>query len=509
MGLSLIHCLLDQIVGIRLGGDLSQMGDANDLMGSSDDSHLLGYFLSRSAADPHIDLIEDQGGDLIFICHHSLDGQHDPGQLTAGSDFSQRLQGFTGIHGDHVGDVILSVCRVLRQTGKIDLEPHIRKIQILKSLCDLLGKEKALLLSESCQYCCVLLQMLESTLIFLLQFLKIAVIIIQDKETALFLLTVRPDLLYRTAVLCLESVDLIEPVLSLCKIFVRKVKRLFVVCKLSVEIIQKAVHFQKLVVQFLCSFIQTCCFGKTSDGAAQRLACAIPIFAGVAVGFMDALHDLSAVDHAPVALFQLLVLSVLQSRLLDLPYFKFQEGSLFGPRGLILICFLQLFFPLLVLLERDEDFLFCLQDLFRGKGIQDLQLSLLVEERLVLVLSMDVDQDPCRLLQKRDGHRLPVDLAGAAPLHEPPAQDNSPLLRENIQLFQSLFLLFIFNSKGQFHKSILRSFPQDVRGISGPKSETDRTEDDGFPRSGLPCQYIQPLLEVNLHLVDQGEIFHM
>ena len=114
----------------------------------------------------------------------------------------------------------------------------------------------------------------------------------------------------------------------------------------------------------------------------------------------DSLHDPLAVDHAPVALLQLLILSVRKSGLLDLPDLKFQEGGLLCPLGLILVGLLQLLFPFSVLLEGGADLLLCVQDISGRKGIQQLQLSLLVEEGLVLMLAVDVDQDACRLLEE-------------------------------------------------------------------------------------------------------------
>ncbi len=53
--------LFDQVVMVGESGDLGQVGDAKDLVRPRQALELFAYRLGRPAADPGVDLVEDQG----------------------------------------------------------------------------------------------------------------------------------------------------------------------------------------------------------------------------------------------------------------------------------------------------------------------------------------------------------------------------------------------------------------------------------------------------------------
>ena len=65
-------------VRISHRGDLRKVGDAENLMLSSDVRQAFRYFLGSSSADAGVNLIEDQGRDIVRIGEDGLDRQHDP-----------------------------------------------------------------------------------------------------------------------------------------------------------------------------------------------------------------------------------------------------------------------------------------------------------------------------------------------------------------------------------------------------------------------------------------------
>ena len=110
--------------------DLGKVRDAQNLMAASDDSHFFGYLLSRPSTDSCINLIKDQCFNLISVCKNRFYRQHDPGQLTAGNDPSQRLHTLAGICGDFIFNAVIAVICKLLLSLKVNPEFYIKKVQI-------------------------------------------------------------------------------------------------------------------------------------------------------------------------------------------------------------------------------------------------------------------------------------------------------------------------------------------------------------------------------------------
>ena len=124
-------------MGIRHSCNLGKVGNADNLMVSGYVSHLLRDHLGGPPADSCVNLIKNQGRNIIRIRKHCLDGQHDPGQFSAGSHILQRTHRKSRIGGDHKFRLVKTIGRILFQPGKFHLKLNIYKIQIFQALADL------------------------------------------------------------------------------------------------------------------------------------------------------------------------------------------------------------------------------------------------------------------------------------------------------------------------------------------------------------------------------------
>ncbi len=73
-----------------------QMGDADHLVVPGNVSQLFRYLLGRAPADSGVDLVKNQSRYVIGIRQHSLNGQHDPGQLTTGATMPKGFKASPG-----------------------------------------------------------------------------------------------------------------------------------------------------------------------------------------------------------------------------------------------------------------------------------------------------------------------------------------------------------------------------------------------------------------------------
>jgi hypothetical protein len=96
-GAALVDVLGDEVMGVGVGGDGGEVGDAEELMIAGDVAHLLSDHLGGFAADIGIDFIEDEDGHLILGGEDGLEGEHDAGEFAAGGDGAEGTRGFTGV----------------------------------------------------------------------------------------------------------------------------------------------------------------------------------------------------------------------------------------------------------------------------------------------------------------------------------------------------------------------------------------------------------------------------
>ena len=113
-GAAVGFALVDEEVLVGEGGDLGQVGDAENLLAAAEGFELLADGFRGAPADADVDLVEDQGargGGLGFglggtLFDADFEGQHDAGHLAAGGDLVEGFEGFARVGGDAVFDDI-------------------------------------------------------------------------------------------------------------------------------------------------------------------------------------------------------------------------------------------------------------------------------------------------------------------------------------------------------------------------------------------------------------------
>ncbi len=78
-GTAVVDVLADEVMGVGVGGDGGEVGDAEELMIAGDVPHFLSDDVGGFAADVGIDFIEDEHRDFILGGEDGLEGEHDAG----------------------------------------------------------------------------------------------------------------------------------------------------------------------------------------------------------------------------------------------------------------------------------------------------------------------------------------------------------------------------------------------------------------------------------------------
>src|ERR1019366_5168885 len=110
VGLALFY---DKVL-IGEGGDLREMGHAEDLLAAAEGFELLADGFGGAASDADVDFVEDEGaggwillvgfGGILF--DGDFEGQHYAGHFAAGGDFGEGLERLAGVGGDAALDFI-------------------------------------------------------------------------------------------------------------------------------------------------------------------------------------------------------------------------------------------------------------------------------------------------------------------------------------------------------------------------------------------------------------------
>ena len=118
LGAALLLLLLDEKVLIGEGGDLREVGDAEDLLDAREGFELLADGFGGAATDADVDFVKDEGaGDLSFagaatvraLFDADFEGEEDAGHFAAGSDLVEGLDGLAWIGGDAALDCVPTV----------------------------------------------------------------------------------------------------------------------------------------------------------------------------------------------------------------------------------------------------------------------------------------------------------------------------------------------------------------------------------------------------------------
>ncbi len=84
------------------------MGDADDLVLTGQAAELLGDAFGRLPPDAGVDFVEDQCFEAAAFAANGLQGQHNPGELSSGSDLAQGTQLFSRVGADEKFDIVQS-----------------------------------------------------------------------------------------------------------------------------------------------------------------------------------------------------------------------------------------------------------------------------------------------------------------------------------------------------------------------------------------------------------------
>src|SRR5450759_3485849 len=105
-GAAVALTLLDPEVRVGVGGNLAEVGHAQDLMRAGQEPQAPPDGLRSAYADPVIELLEDESGCAVRAGQDLLDGQGHSGELPARRDAGQRARWLTRVRGDHEYDRI-------------------------------------------------------------------------------------------------------------------------------------------------------------------------------------------------------------------------------------------------------------------------------------------------------------------------------------------------------------------------------------------------------------------
>ena len=127
-----------------------------------------------------------------------------------------------------------------------------------------------------------------------------------------------------------------------------------------------------------------------------------------------------------------------------------------------------------------------------------MQMRTLLQQALVLMLTVNIDQQFCHGTELCQCHRLIVDLDLRSFLRNLPAYDQLPVLRLDIQLPKLVFLLFGKLRKDQLHKTVFPAVPDQILAGLGAQCQVDGADQNGFSRTGLTGQNVQSPAEFHL-----------
>ena len=144
------------------------------------------------------------------------------------------------------------------------------------------------------------------------------------------------------------------------------------------------------------------------------------------------------------------------------------------------------------------------------EGIEQLALAVRVEQRPAFVLAVDIDQPLAEPLQAADRHGQAVDLGRAAALgRDPPGDDQLVVLQRPAQDRLELLAERRRSDREDRRGPCLRLARADQlgRGLP-PQHQPQRREQEALPRARLPRPGAESLLELDLDVLDQGEVLY-
>ena len=137
--------------------------------------------------------------------------------------------------------------------------------------------------------------------------------------------------------------------------------------------------------------------------------------------------------------------------------------------------------------------------------VQEVPVRPRVQQRLVIVLSVQVDQQDAQSPEDGNGDQAAVDRAPVAPVAADLPPDDQPiLLRVHADLRQQVPQLRVALSFEQpLDDRGLRTTPYGVRRGPAAENESQRADQDGLPGAGFTRKHVQSGGELDVHLVQE------
>ena len=135
----------------------------------------------------------------------------------------------------------------------------------------------------------------------------------------------------------------------------------------------------------------------------------------------------------------------------------------------------------------------------------------LVEQLLAVVLTVNIDQIRREQPQRRSRHRLHVDAAGALSVRGDLALDvqRVPFLTGKIQLVQQLAERRRQVGEYRADKALFRARAHQIAADAPAEYRADRVDDDTLAGAGLAGENGQSALQLDVRVLDHGNIFNV
>ena len=317
---------------------------------------------------------------------------------------------------------------------KADFKYHIQEIQILQTRCDLTGKLFCTLASLLMKFFTICIQFCLFHLQSLLQLFPVSFIVLQSLQFFLLFFLILQHFFYRGTILRFEMIQHIQPFIHLVKLFIRKCQLIHTVCHFMADIRKEAFHIRKHTADLQESIFTILNSWHFLNGTPYQFP-GSPFIVGITADRSQAFQYFLTVQSCPIAFLQFFIFSHSQMGFLNLIYFEFQKWHFPFSGFLIHLIGFQFFFQSIPFSVAFFHILAEGVNFFFSVSIQNLQLMILIQQRLVFMLSVNIDQNRWYCFKCRHLYCLAIDLADTSSFHQSSLQCNKPIFRVNIQFF--------------------------------------------------------------------------
>ena len=151
------------------------------------------------------------------------------------------------------------------------------------------------------------------------------------------------------------------------------------------------------------------------------------------------------------------------------------------------------------------------QRLIAGVAVQIINMVLLIKQLLAVVLAVDINQIGRELPQHRCRHRFHIHPAGALAVRCDLALDvqRVRLIAGKRQLVEQRCKRGRQPGEHRADKALVCARPHQVAADASAQHRADRVDHNGLACAGLAREHGQPILELDIRLLDDRDIFNM